>query len=112
MRTISSKSDHYKPSPFENEAGKSTVSREAPPLRLNVLPSKGSGVEIPTGKELFDMMKNPKMQEAVTIVEKVYGCETGIRRAIRKQIVKDRIADMHLEVNKRVIDLAVSKWEE
>lgn len=99
----------YRPSPFIDEAGKRTVSRNAPPLRLKTIPDKNSGFKVPTGRQLFKMMENPKMREAVDLVEKVYGCETGLKRAVRKQLVKDRVGEMHMAVNKRVIDLSLSK---
>jgi len=103
------KSDNFTPSPFKNEPGKTGPNRDAPPLRLRGTPDIGSGTRIPSNKELFELMKNPAMQEAVATVEKVYKCETGLRRAVRKQLVHDRVSMMHLNVQKKAIDLSLSK---
>ena len=81
-----SNSSTFTPSPFKDEAGKRTISKDAPPLRLREVPNPRLGTRIPTGKELFKKINgDPGLRDAIGLVEKVYGCETGIRRAVRKQ---------------------------
>ena len=104
------KSEDIKPSPYADEGGKRTASRNAIPLRMNRVPEPGSGTRVVPMEELAGMMaSSPAMRKAVGLVERVYECETGIKRAMRKQLTHDRESALQAAATKRAIDLGLSK---
>lgn len=108
VRSLRKDRTDYTPSPFAKKEYEQ-VNREAPPLILRAIPKPNSGIRIPSQRENFEMASNPAMQRAIDLVERVYECETGLKRSIRKQLVKDKRSDDHAAVTKKAIDLAMRR---
>ena len=82
---------------------------DAPELLCKTLPDGKDGREIPTPEELFKLLENPEFQNAIDLIEKDMGCETLLKRTVRKQMKHDRLSDIAIKTQMRAIDLANSK---
>ena len=98
----------YRPAPKQMKP----KDADAPELLCKSLPDGTDGRRIPTPQELFDMMKDPKMRTAVSVVERAMGAPTALRVAIAKQFKRDAASEMALRVQVRALHLAEQKAED
>ena len=81
----------------------------APPLICKTLPDGTDGRKLPSPRELKTLIDNPRMRKAIDTVERAYGCETMLKRMVRKQLVHDRIVDIGIRTQVKAIHLAEQK---
>lgn len=110
-RSLRKDKSDFTPSPFARKEYES-VSPDAPPLVLRELPGKDSCITIIPTHELVRMIESsPELRKAINIVENAQGCETGIKRVIRKSLTQDTRADIHVAVTKKAVDMSTRKQE-
>lgn len=87
--------------------------KSAPPLTCKTLPDGTDGRRILSPDELFELAKDPAMREAINTVERIYGCETMLKRAVRKQLKHDRLVDIGIRTQVRAIEHGrkKAKWQ-
>ena len=83
--------------------------KHAPELVCKTLPDGKDGRTLLTPKELFALLQDPQMREAVDLVERVTGSETAVKAAVRTQFKNDFVSKLAIKAQKRAIDLAISK---
>lgn len=76
---------------------------------LNELPTPGSGMRIVPTDELVALLADPAMQDAITLIERAAGAESGIKRAVRTQLRHDLPSYLAAETNAKAIRLAAQK---
>lgn len=81
----------------------------APELVCRTLPDGKDGRKLLTPRELFTLMEDPKMRDAVDLVERVTGSETAVKKAVRSQFRNEYVSQLAIKTQMRAIDLAVSK---
>lgn len=81
----------------------------APELVCRTLPDGKDGRRILSPQELFALVSDPQMQEAIDLVERVTGSETAVKKAVRSQFRNDYVSKLAIKAQKRAIDLAVGK---
>lgn len=83
------------------------------PYTVVGVPEKNSGTRIVPIEELVELLKNPKLQEAVDRIEKhdFEGKPSGIKQVLRKQIKDDIATRLRVKSNKMVIDYQLKKHE-
>jgi hypothetical protein len=82
---------------------------KAPQIVCKTIPDGKDGRRIPSTRELFELLNDPKVRQAVSTIEREYGCETKLKRMVRTQLKNDRLSRIHAAVQAKAIELSVKK---
>jgi hypothetical protein len=78
-------------------------------IEMRELPTGVDGRRLVSSREIVEMLRDPKMRDAVDLIERASGRETAIKRMLRKQFTRDRVACEHERHERRLIELAMKK---
>jgi len=81
------------------------------PYQMTGTPEVGGGTRILEPTEVFELMMDPKMREAIDIIEKAEGKPREATLMAFNALKHNREVDMHVQEQKRAIDLYTAKKE-